>query len=83
MISNIANSKYTAKICPDKCQEFGDWLKKYRQEVRGKEYSNFFKYFLQILTNIILFTCRITNYDIVEYFFYLGPVDLRLILDTP
>ncbi|ESN91785.1 hypothetical protein HELRODRAFT_165862 [Helobdella robusta] len=32
MISNIVNSKYTAKVCAEKCKEFGNWYKKFRQE---------------------------------------------------
>ena len=32
MISNIANSKYTARICPEKCREFGEWYRAYRRD---------------------------------------------------
>lgn len=32
MISNIANSKYSARICTEKCQEFGKWYKEYHRE---------------------------------------------------
>lgn len=32
MISNIANSKYSARICAEKCQEFGEWYNEYRRE---------------------------------------------------
>lgn len=34
MISNIANSKYSARICAEKCQEFGEWYNEYRREHR-------------------------------------------------
>src|SRR6218665_920217 len=44
MISNIANSKYSAKICTEKCAEFGEWYKEYRKEHKPSMSGNNFCY---------------------------------------
>lgn len=33
MISNIANSKYSTRMCTEKCKEFGQWFAEYQQGV--------------------------------------------------
>ena len=35
MISNIANSKYTTRLCAEKCREFGVWFAEYHNNIAG------------------------------------------------